>query len=372
MKSVVAVAAFYCAQSLCIAAAPSPFPRLLPPAEEFRLTLSEESNSDLPLGDSCGDVASLTLLCRSFVLTLQNTSSQTVRISEIRCIEPNIIFELKQPKSSSGWWPISQPGKPTCDTLDWINIQLKPGEKTQYATRLISPRRWFNPVGEGKFTLHAAWTLIGCTEKPDGKDCLTPLQILKPGSSVPDIDIQEPVSVMSNEIQAESPHLPDLGKLDFSFDVTVAQQSFSDVGGGCTRPNSVDCTTFQYSVRNLGDRAIRNGTLSCSDPGITPEYKIDGGNWQTLSSRNWDCSMNVFIETPILPRQIVTGTFRLSTVAPGYDVTALRQPGNYSLRFIWTANACIASPDGSFCLTRPESQPKRVSTQIDFKSKPSS
>ena len=51
-----------------------PFPRLLPPADELHLVLQEEPQSQLPLGPSCGGEASLTLLCRTFTLTLENAS----------------------------------------------------------------------------------------------------------------------------------------------------------------------------------------------------------------------------------------------------------------------------------------------------------
>src|SRR6267143_1279142 len=79
------------------AMAGGPFPRLLPPAEDFHLTLREEPHSDLPLGPSCGGEASLTLLCRAFTLTLENASKRTIHISELRCFEPDIVFEKKAP-----------------------------------------------------------------------------------------------------------------------------------------------------------------------------------------------------------------------------------------------------------------------------------
>ena len=123
------------------AMAEAPFPRLLPPPEDFRLTLREEPHSNVPPGPSCKGEASLTLLCRAFTLSPENGSKHAIHISELRCFEPDVVFEIREPRSSSGWWPISQPGKPTCSTLNWINIRLKPGEKTEYTTRLISPRR---------------------------------------------------------------------------------------------------------------------------------------------------------------------------------------------------------------------------------------
>jgi len=132
-KTPVAISLWFCSLACGSSAiARGPFPRLLPPPEDFRLTLREGPRSDIPLGPSCGGEASLTLLCRAFTLTLENASKHTVHISELRCFEPDVVFEIRQSNSSSGWWPISQQGKPTCKTLDWVNIRLKPGEKTEY------------------------------------------------------------------------------------------------------------------------------------------------------------------------------------------------------------------------------------------------
>ena len=41
-----------------VAIARGPFPRLLPPREDFRLTLREEPHSEMPLGPSCSGEAS--------------------------------------------------------------------------------------------------------------------------------------------------------------------------------------------------------------------------------------------------------------------------------------------------------------------------
>jgi hypothetical protein len=78
-------------------------PRLLPPAEEFQLILREDPQSNLPLGPSCAGEASLTLMCRAFVVTLQNVGSHTVRIDGMSCAEPSINLEMKLPNSSTGW-----------------------------------------------------------------------------------------------------------------------------------------------------------------------------------------------------------------------------------------------------------------------------
>src|SRR5258705_6925085 len=53
-----------------------PFPRLLPPPKDFRLTLREEPHSKMPFDPSCGGEASLTLLCRAITLTLEMQASR--------------------------------------------------------------------------------------------------------------------------------------------------------------------------------------------------------------------------------------------------------------------------------------------------------
>jgi hypothetical protein len=177
-KMLVAIFLVFCSLACGSSAiARGPFPRLLPPPEDFRLTLREEPHSEMP--PSCGGEASLTLPCHAFTLTLENASNHTVHISELRCSEPDVVFEILQPKFSSGWLPISQPGKPTCNTLDWVNTRLKPGEKIEYTTRLISARRYTNQLisprrlAVGSYKLRTQWALWGCTEAPEGKDCLS-------------------------------------------------------------------------------------------------------------------------------------------------------------------------------------------------------
>src|SRR5215472_6867394 len=292
-------ALFHCA----VVNGSGPFPRLLPPADELHLVLREEPQSQLPLGPSCGGEASLTLICRAFTVTLENASPHTIRISGLRCFEPqitfwtnrSITFETKQLNTTPEWWPMSQPGQPTCRALDWTNTRLRPGEHTQYSTRLISPRRSITIlgiVGAGQYSLRARWTLVGCTELRDGVDCLTPLQIVRGPSDVADVDFQEPVTVYSNDIIAESPKLPDLGDLKFTFEVTTATNQPPEAqdgrpSGWAEEPASVDCAVFHYVISNLGDRAIRNVTASCSDDSIRPEYRFAGGLWKPIPYRLW-------------------------------------------------------------------------------------
>lgn len=373
-KLLVAISIVFCSL-VCgpSAIARGPFPRLLPPPEDFHLTLREEPHSKMPLGPSCSGEAAFTLLCRAFTLTLENASKHTVHISELRCFEPDVVFEIRLPKSSSGWWPISQQGKPTCNTLDWVNIRLKPGEKTDYTTRLISPRRSIYAVGVGSYTLHAHWALFGCTEAPEGTDCLGPLQVIRGASTVADVALQEPVTVLSNEVVTVSPPLPDLGNLNFEFEIAVASAGTPNAEGDrqniCTAASesNVDCTLFRYVIRNLANRPVRIATYTCSDTSIRPEYRLEGSEWKSVPYRGWFCSANSRIETGILPGGSLEGTFRLRTLRPGFDTSALQAPGDYQLRFTFWPDACIASPDASFCISRPDSQPTATSKELTLR-----
>lgn len=374
-------ALFYCA----VLSGSGPFLRLLPPADELHLVLQEEPQSQLPLGPSCGGEASSTLLCRTFTVTLENASPHTIRISGLRCFEPSITFqtnrsitfEARELNAAAEWWPISRPGNPACKTLDWTNTRLRPSERMEYSTRLISPRRSVGivgVVGPGKYPLRAQWTLFGCTELPDGADCLTPLQVIREGSTVADVDIQEPVTVYSNSIHAESPKLPDLGGLKFTFEVTAATNQPPEAQDGrpsdCAEESaSVDCAVFHYVIRNLGDRPIRNVTASCSDDSIRPEYRFAGSLWNPIPYRLWSCTMNMTVERGILPGGTAEGAFTLRTLLPGYDTSSLQAPGEYQLRFTFYPAACIASPDASFCLTPLQRAPTVTSKVLTLKVK---
>jgi len=343
-----------------------PFPRLLPPAQEFDLVLREDQRSQLPLGPSCDREASRTLMCRAFTVTLKNVGAHTVRISGLNCFEPPITFERIERTSSNGWWPLSQPGTSTCKTLDWTDTRLRPGEQTQYSTRLLSQRRWIQSVGPGQYTIRAQWVLKGCTEAADGHDCLAPLQDVHQFGTPARVDFQEPVIVESKEITVESPELGNLGVLNFGFDVTLNTPPERDPA--CSvESTGFECAVFHYAIRNLGNRPVRNGTFSCSDSGIQPEYRLEASEWKPVPQMLWVCSMNVLIEKVILPGQTVGGTFTLLNLRPGYDMTALQAPGVYQFRFTLWPSACIAAPDGSFCLTRPEKQPTVASKELTLR-----
>jgi hypothetical protein len=348
-------------------------PQLLPSANEFRLTLAEDRRSMLPPGPSCTGEAAQTLTCRAFTVTLENLSKKAVRISWGACNEPEIRIDRKEPNSTNGWWPVSQIKRESCRPMTWASIRLKPREKKQYATRLISPSREAETFAPGSYTLRAEWALFGCTEEPEGTDCLSPLQVIRPPSSIPPFDFQEPVFVISNEVTTDAPVLPSLGTLKLAFEVTArsgpppansARRSVDCTGDASA---SIDCTVFHYAIHNLGDRPVRHGGFSCSGFGITPEYRSPHGEWQPVPSKAWFCTANIFFEIPILPGGAAEGDFVLSTLAPGYDTSVLRAAGDYSLRFTFWPNACLASPDAVFCLTRPEKQEPVKSSEVSIR-----
>jgi hypothetical protein len=254
-----------------------------------------------------------------------------------------------------------------CTMLDWTNTPLRPGEQTLYWTHLSSERRMFQAAGPGQYTIRARWTLFGCTESDQGADCLTPLQDVHRADTAAKVDLQEPVVIESNEVTVESLPPGDANGLKFGFDVTVdAPAARRDPA--CTAANSeVECTVFHYAIHNLGDRPVRNATFTCGNDDIGPEYRFETGGWQPVRQAPMLCTANRLIETPILPGRAVEGTFTVRTLHPKFDTTVLQVPGVYQLRFTFLPAACIASPDGSFCLTRPEVQPSVVSKEITLR-----
>ena len=348
----------------------TPFPQLLPDAVNFESTVREDRGSSLPLGPACGGEAALTLACRAFVVTLRNIGTRTVHLSRIACQEPVVNFEVKEPNSSSGWWPISQLSRPKCTPWSYANLRLRPGEATEYSTRLVSqnrPAESFAPVAPRSYTVHARWLLWGCTENPEGTDCLVPLQVMKAnswgGPTTGDVEFQTPVEVISKETEVDSPALPDLGRLKLGFEVSlaseqeVAEERKRFATACATDPGtSIECTVFHYAIRNLGDRPIRNGRFTCSDYSILPEYRTDDGDWKQLQSRLVACTANIFFQTPILPGKAAEGYFTLRGLAPQFDTSPLYPAGDYKIHFRFQSQACFASPDGSFCIQSPKEQ----------------
>jgi len=213
----------------------------------------------------------------------------------------------------------------------------------------MSQRRWIEAVGPGQYTMRAQWILEGCTEAPNGYDCL--------------IGAQEPVTVFSNSVAVESPQLGELRGLKFAFEVAINAPPERDPS--CTAANmNVECTVFHYVIRNLADRPVRNARFSCSDTSIQPEYRFEMGEWKPVPQRLWSCTMNILTESEILPGGALEGSFTIRNLRPGYDTSSLQVPGQYQFRFTFWPNACITSPDASFCLWSPEKQPTVTSKEL--------
>lgn len=229
--------------------------------------------------------------------------------------------------------------------------------------RLLSPGRSAESLNPGTYTLRAAWDFEACKQEP----CRTNLVPFTHPDDPPDT---VPAGAVSNELAVTSPELSHLGKLKFSFDVAVrpgrpnnppsdAERCASDASG------SIDCVVFRYKIWNRGRRPVRNTTTSCSDSGIMPEYRTQANKlWKLVPSRGANCLSNVAMEQAILPGKALEGEFVLGRLLPGYDTTPLRIPGTYQFRFTFRPSACFASPDGSFCLLRPETQPTAKSDDV--------
>jgi hypothetical protein len=185
------------------------------------------------------------------------------------------------------------------------------------------------------------------------------------------VEIQTPVEVISKEIEVNSPALPDLGRLQISFDISLAPEPQASemrkrFGALCAANmgTSIECTVFHYAIRNLGNRPIRNGRFACSDYSIMPEYRTDDGNWKELESRLKACAVNVYFETPILPGKASEGDFTLRGLAPDFDASPLYPAGRYEFHFRFYSKACIASPDASFCIQTPKEQVAAISNVV--------
>lgn len=374
-----------------LAAQTGVFPRLLPPASDFRLTLKQEPQRRVPSIASCKGIASQTVPCQVFSVRLENRGGHTVRILRGNpCGDRLVTFWMKSSDTPGGWQPVSEPGMPSqnmlgeynagCKPSTSANLRLKPGETTRYVTRLIGPRRMgaaedlrFPP---GSYTFKASWVLRGCTDVSDADDCLTPLQKMQVTRAT-SLGAAHPVEVESNEIAVASPVLPDLGPLKISFNVVARsgpppKDLPSDMK--CEDGNAtIDCVVFHAEVRNQSTQAVQWITYTCTGPGITPEYMTATGDWEKVSigfpddgmlvgngvtrDLSYDCESNVSLTTPILPGEAVERDFTLSGVPP-FNTTPIRSPGEHHLRFVLYPYFCFASPDGSFCLTRPsETQP---------------
>ena len=57
--------------------------------------------------------------------------------------------------------------------------------------------------------------------------------------------------------------------------------------------------------------------------------------------------------------------FTLKTLGPGFDTSVLQEPGEYHVRFVFTMDACIGSPDASFCLLQLDDPLVIVSNEVE-------
>ena len=343
------------------ASAQSPSPVGLP---GFHLTLREDPGSQLPLGLSCTGVAAHTLTCRTFVLTLENATAWTI-YPRNRCGVPNIWVYRKEPRATGGWWPVSRTTNLWCDPAISMpsSSRLSPGEKLEYSVRLMAPGRATESLYPGSYTFRAGWDFQGCEREP----CRTnPVTSSHPGDPPDTV----PAGAVSNEIQVTSPQLPHLGKLKFSFDVAVRPgppggNSPDEHRCASEAAGMIDCVVFHYKIWNRGHHPVRNTTTSCSDSGITPEYRTPSDKqWKFIPGRGGFCSSNVAVEHEIFPGKALEGEFLLVHLLPGFDTTPLRVPGTYQFRFTFRPSACFASPDASFCLMRPDTQPPARSKEL--------
>jgi hypothetical protein len=192
--------------------------------------------------------------------------------------------------------------------------------------------------------------VVGCTEEPKGSDCLAS------GTA-------ETVDVTSNEVKAESPTLPNLGAMKFSFDASVIPASLGkqiapDLRAKCAtqKADSIECVAFHYKVKNVGTRAVR-WFWGCSE--VFPEHMAEG-SWRPVYE-NEPCTVNASTGTAILAGGVLEGDFSL---AWGYDISAFRSPGEYTFRLTLSGEPCFASPDGRFCLTAYQNEPPVTSDPI--------
>jgi hypothetical protein len=125
------------------------------------------------------------------------------------------------------------------------------------------------------------------------------------------------------------------------------------------KKSSVECTVFHYKIRNSGTKAVLWTQLGCSEFGIFPQYLTDG-EWIPVY-QNLECTVNVPVQTLILPGHDAEGDFNLWW---GYDLKPFRTPGEYTFRLVLVANVCFASADGTNCIAEPHNEPPLTSSEL--------
>ena len=378
-----------------VAAAASEMPPLappLPPANEFRVTLAEARDAKLPPTPGCGEEAAGTLTCRAFTVTLENIGTHTVRLSELDCADPEVRIETTGP-DPSGWSPVGE-HRDDCHnaqysdsektTVPWKNIRMRPGDRHSFTGRFMVQLggAWgrVNEPVPPTAALRATWTLRGCTEETEGDDCLSLLEthyVLAHQNycTFQCIFFQPALQISSQPISVDQPGpltlpLPPLemtlkARMLDPHDPLIQPRSRLE---GCTpeHAGSVDCVALHLTVRNAGTRALRIGRWTCSDFAETPEFRIEGGSWATLKSSWQICGRNFVEWTALLPGQIVEEGMTLRHVAAGFQINPVREAGRYDVRIDYAPQVCVASPDGSFCLTEPQGLPEMTSPAAAF------
>ncbi|HEY1806673.1 MAG TPA: hypothetical protein VGG45_19540 [Terracidiphilus sp.] len=365
---------------------------LLPPANEFRVTLAEAPDAKLPPAPACGGEAAGTLTCRAFTVTLENIGTHTVRLSGLDCADPEVRLETPAP-FPTGWYPVGEHrddchGVQSSDSekvaIPWKNVRMKPGDRYSFTGRFMvqlgGAWKLMNMPETPTDMLRARWTLRGCTEETNGDDCLSPLEMHyvpahQTYCTYQCIFFQPALEVLSAPISVSAPgplSLP-LPPLELALtaqmfdpsDPLIQPNSRLD---GCTpkRAGSVDCVALHMTVRNAGTRALRVGRMNCSDFAEAPEFRTEDGVWKPLHSSWWMCTRNFMEWTALLPGQTIEEETTLRHVAAGFQINPVREAGRYDVRMIYTPEVCVASPDGSFCLTEPQCLPQMTSPAATF------
>jgi hypothetical protein len=345
----------------------------LPPASDFRVTLQEDPRTAIRWEPPCGQNGEEIVRCHMFTISVENESMATVRLDN-DCREHMFAIWTEGPTASGEWLRVggfgfpchkgSRPkdGRPT-------GIRLSPGGNFSFCCHLMA----LGSGAQAPYTVRASVALRGCIEPADQADCLSKLQAMPPTPGSPSgVRIQQPVTVVSNEIIVGSPNAPDLGEMKLGFQVGIDAAAPGDIGTKmrCTPQNAAhpDCMTFRYTIRNFGDRPVRNVVSTCKvareTPDITPEYRAADGEWRPFPPE-WSCGVSTFSGTASIPAGgAAEGEFTFATLQAGFSTKPLEAPGKYQLRFEFSPHACFASPDGRSCATVLQHPPSIMSPEL--------
>jgi hypothetical protein len=353
--------------------AQGPNPDTLPPASAFHVTLQESPQTAIRWGPPCGRNGEEIVRCHTFTISVENGSKATVRLDN-SCSEHMFSIWIKAPTASGEWLRRDSFGFP-CHKGSRLKdsqppgIRLSPGESFSLNSGVMA----IGSAEHAPYTVRASMALRDCVEFPDHADCLSTLQAMPTTpASVPEVQFSEPVTVVSNEIIVESPNLPDLGEMKFGLQVEIDTAAPIDIGtrGGCTPRNAAHlaCTTFRYTIRNLGDRPVLNVVTNCNGGSTTPdiaaEYRVPSGEWKGFPIRNGVCISTFSGLTAIPVGGAAEAEFTLATLGPGLSARPLEAPGKYQLRFEFSPHACFATPEGRSCATVLLHPPSVVSHEL--------